>query len=96
MSQRIGNLTIIAPEPDGKCELCGKIEETRPYGPHGERICFNCGEKAVAEQSPAPPKLSRSQKRYRAFLNADSDLTFREWLKYQASRRPCHVSEDRP
>jgi len=34
---------IIAVEPPRKCELCGKVAETRPYGPRGERICFECG-----------------------------------------------------
>ena len=29
-------------EPD-KCELCGKVEELRPYGPNGENICVECG-----------------------------------------------------
>lgn len=28
------------------CELCGaKNEELRPYGPKGEKICFDCGMK---------------------------------------------------
>lgn len=31
--------------PDDKCELCGAVEETRPYGPNGERVCFDCGMK---------------------------------------------------
>lgn len=31
--------------PDDKCELCGAVEETRPYGPKGERVCFDCGMK---------------------------------------------------
>jgi len=48
MSQRIGNTIIIEPEPDTRCELCGAIEETRPYGPNGERICFACGMKDAA------------------------------------------------
>jgi hypothetical protein len=46
---------------------------------------FNCsvtkeGKRAMAESSPVPPKLSRSQLRYRRFLSADSGLSFREWL----------------
>lgn len=45
MSKRIGNLTIIAAEPDRTCEFCGAIAETRPYGPRGERICYSCGQK---------------------------------------------------
>ena len=36
---------IIAQEPDQVCELCGKIDECRPYGPNGEQICFECGMK---------------------------------------------------
>jgi hypothetical protein len=49
MSKRTpeGNI-IISAEPDSKCELCGAIEETRPYGPNGERICFACGQKDKA------------------------------------------------
>ena len=39
---------FIAVEPDGKCELCGKIAELRPYGPKGERVCFDCGMKDEA------------------------------------------------
>lgn len=27
------------------CDLCGEVEELRPYGPNGEWICFNCGMK---------------------------------------------------
>jgi hypothetical protein len=33
---------FIAPEMDQMCELCGKIDECRPYGPNGEQICFDC------------------------------------------------------
>lgn len=44
MSQRIGNFIIIAETPPARCELCGKIDGLRPYGPNGENICFDCGE----------------------------------------------------
>ncbi len=36
---------IIQQRPDGQCDLCGKIDELRPYGPNGEYICFECGMK---------------------------------------------------
>lgn len=36
---------FIAQEPDQMCEMCGKIDECRPYGPNGEQICFDCGMK---------------------------------------------------
>lgn len=34
---------VICGEPDRECELCGKVEETRPYGPGGKRVCHPCG-----------------------------------------------------
>lgn len=45
MSHRNGNIVTIEVEEDGKCELCGIIEELRPYGPNGEEICYDCGMK---------------------------------------------------
>lgn len=30
------------PEP---CEYCGNVEELRPYGRNGAKICFTCGMK---------------------------------------------------
>ncbi len=38
-------MLVIAVEEDDICELCGKKGELRPYGPNGERICFECGMK---------------------------------------------------
>ena len=45
MSHPIGNVTVICAEEASICELCGAKEETRPYGPRGERICYDCGMK---------------------------------------------------
>jgi hypothetical protein len=42
---------------------------------------------AVRNESPSPPKLTRSQRRYLAFLNADSGLSFGEWLTGRRRRR---------
>ncbi len=36
---------FIAPELPQQCDLCGQIAELRPYGPHGEMVCFPCGMK---------------------------------------------------
>lgn len=36
---------FIAQETDQVCELCGKIDECRPYGPNDENICFDCAMK---------------------------------------------------
>jgi hypothetical protein len=46
------------------------------------------GKTAVREQSPKPPKLTRSQKRYREYLKvADLFDGFGQWLKYEKARR---------
>ena len=45
MTRRVGRIVIIEAEPDMECEQCGKIAETRPYGPDGIRICYECGQK---------------------------------------------------
>ena len=60
-----------------------KTTEWLPY--------FNCsvtpaGIKAMRDESQAPPKLTRSQKRYRDYLNADLDISFREYMKLEAKR----------
>lgn len=57
MSKRIGNIAIIAPEPDRRCELCGKVDECRPYGPKGEQICYAC-----AMKDPAGTQKRMNQK----------------------------------
>jgi hypothetical protein len=56
---------------------------------------FNCsvtkaGIAAMKEASPRPPKLSRSQKRYREFLRADCSMTFREWIGSEKERRAVY------
>ena len=55
---------------------------------------YNCsvtedGKKAMLEASPKPPKLTRSQVRYRRFLNwSDAyDGTFREFLRMEKETR---------
>lgn len=52
MTKRIGTVVFIEGEEERRCELCGTIAETRPYGPNGERVCFDCGMKdeAAAER----------------------------------------------
>lgn len=42
---RRGRVIVIAAEPPGKCQQCGTVDETRPYGPNNEEICFDCGMK---------------------------------------------------
>ncbi len=41
----MSGLGYIAEEPMRMCELCGVIEECRPYGANNEQICFDCAMK---------------------------------------------------
>lgn len=41
----MSKLGTIEDEPEQRCKLCGKLAETRPYGPNGEEVCFECGMK---------------------------------------------------
>ncbi len=54
MSREVApGIFLIEPEPDARCEFCGKVDELRPYGPKGERLCFDCAmkdEKAAKRQ----------------------------------------------
>lgn len=44
-------------------------------------LVTEAGKRYVIEHSPPPPKLTRSQKRYEAWLDADCGLTFGEFLR---------------
>jgi len=41
----MSGLGCIAEEPIRMCELCGVIDECRPYGANYEQICFECAMK---------------------------------------------------
>ena len=45
MSFRMGNITVIVPTENERCELCGCEDECRPAGPKGENVCHPCGMK---------------------------------------------------
>lgn len=38
----MSGLGVIQEQPPECCEMCGKIDECRPYGPDGGNICFEC------------------------------------------------------
>jgi hypothetical protein len=48
IKQVLLNDRLICALPDDRCEFCNKQAELRPYGPNGERICFQCGMKDEA------------------------------------------------
>lgn len=44
---------VICTEGKTVCEFCKKVGDTRPYGPKGETVCFDCAmkdEKAAERQ----------------------------------------------
>ena len=41
----MSGLGIIEEEPPQACQMCGVIDECRPYGPNDEEICFDCATK---------------------------------------------------
>jgi len=38
----MSSLGHIQKTPPRQCEMCGEVEELRPYGPRGENVCFRC------------------------------------------------------
>lgn len=44
------------------------------------------GMRAVFDARETPPKLTRSQARYRRWLDEDGSQTFREWLRTERAR----------
>jgi hypothetical protein len=47
----MSGLGFIAPEPDQMCEMCGKVDECRPYGPNDEQVCYDCAMTKVGEET---------------------------------------------
>ena len=58
MTFRVNDVVVIEAEDDSRCELCGKISETRPYGPNGERICWECGNKSPEARKARDKKFA--------------------------------------
>jgi hypothetical protein len=53
---------------------------------HGFTVT-DAGKAAIRQQSPVPPKKTRAQQRYQEFLEADSSMTFGEYLKWRHANR---------
>lgn len=48
MKHRTGDVFHIGETSPGECEMCGREDELRPYGPNGESVCFDCAMKDPA------------------------------------------------
>ena len=51
------------PEP---CDYCGSVEELRPYGKNGAKICFSCGMK--------PENIDQTGEAFQKVLSGESEL----------------------
>lgn len=88
------NRYVVGPDCDGFAD-CRALVEAGLMIDHGPRRIFDgmhcfaatqAGERIAREAwQAAQPRLTRAQRRYRQWLDADSGLTFGEWLR--ADRR---------
>lgn len=68
--------------------LLGYLEDRgaiQVYGDMHYYVVTKEGLTAMKEQSSKPPKLTRAQRRYRDWQDADCGLSFGEWLKCKVS-----------
>lgn len=79
------NHYVCDPEPDIDALIALGLMADRGAQPmYGGMHIYHvtdAGRKVVMDSRPVLPKLSRSQKRYRDFLNADLGCSFGEFLK---------------
>ncbi len=84
------NHYVIGSECDGFNDLC-ELVKMGYMKDHGSRdltggmhtfSVTQAGIMAMNEQSPEPPKISRSRQRYLDYLREDSSWSFGEWLRY--------------
>lgn len=86
------NRYVVGPDCDDFNLLLELVAQglMRDHGPQqiaSGMHCFSVSEKGIKEMraaSPKPPKLTPGRKRYLEFLNADSGMSFIEWLKASA------------
>lgn len=73
--------------PDCKALIELGLAEQLPYNaamPYFNIAVTQAGVAAVARESPRPKNITKSQARYQAYLDADSGLTFHDWLQRTA------------
>lgn len=58
-------IIIGEPQKHEPCEYCGKVDELRPYGKDGAKICFECGMK--------PENYETTVEAFTAVLQGDTE-----------------------
>lgn len=59
MTRNVGSILLIEKEKPKKCQFCGKVAETRPYGPSGENVCIDCAMSTPMMKKAAEKECSR-------------------------------------
>ena len=79
---------------DGRvcCELvaAGLMRDHGPQSIAGGMHLYRVTDEGIRQATPVAPKRTRSQGRYQEFLNADSGLSFFEWLKTRRRTPSIH------
>jgi hypothetical protein len=55
--------------------------ESRSWLPDPMFSVTRAGRRAMIEASPKPPTFTRAQRRYKAYLRMDFDMSFIDWLR---------------
>lgn len=45
MTHVADGVLVVCAEAAQQCDDCGRVDELRPYGPGGSKICHPCGQK---------------------------------------------------
>lgn len=71
-----------------KAGIMAKVKDVSPSLTGGADLfrVTGRGMLAVVGARETPPKLTRSQARYRRWLDEDGSMTFREWLRTERAR----------
>jgi hypothetical protein len=92
------NRYVSDPTPDLDALVAAGLMQDRGavavYGEMHGYVVTRLGVDTMLKQSPKPPKLTRSQKRYQEYLDADCGMTFGEWLKSYGSYSAACASAD--
>lgn len=85
------NRYVCGPKPEIAALVeAGLMVDHGPQSIAGGMHCFSvtrAGVLAMDEQSPAPPKLTRGQERYRAWRRFDGDISFIDWCCWVDRRK---------
>ena len=64
-----------------------RVANVKMFGGDDYFTVTETGKRAAVENSPAPPKLTRSQQNYQGWLNYDSDMSFMDYVKMKSHLR---------